>query len=76
MNQVDPGYSGHDDPRLQPREVDDPAGLMEGCDHSEACVRALGVLWYGGEVDRDSAYWMDDAARRLGCAACRVREWC
>lgn len=77
MNQIDPGYTGYDDPRLQPpEEADDPVDLMEECDHMEACVRALGLLWYGGVIiDRDSMFWMDDAARRLECARCKVRGW-
>jgi len=42
----------------------------------EACVRALGLLWYGGVIiDRESPFWMDDAARRLECARCKVRGW-
>lgn len=54
-----------------------PAEAMGACAHCEACLRVLGMLAYAGEVNRDVAYWEDDAARILGCGedgACDLWE--
>ena len=46
-----------------------PADSLDGCVHGSACVRALGLLLYGGEVDTN----MVECAKTLGCAMCD--EW-
>lgn len=46
---------------------------FEACTHQGACVRALGLLLYGGEVNTDAFGWMDECAAALGCDECE--EW-
>ena len=73
-----PGYYP-DNPRSSPPTPDEqaamfaeptPADSLDECAHGSACVRALGLLMYGGEVNTDAFGWMDDCAAALGCADC------
>jgi len=49
------------------------AEWMDECVHCSACLRVLGMLAFGGEVDTNRMCWQDDCARILGCADCT--EW-
>lgn len=46
---------------------------FEACTHQGACVRALGRLLWGCEVNTDAFGWMDECAARLRCDECE--EW-
>jgi len=51
-----------------------PAELMDDCAHCAACLRLLGYLVYGGEIDTGRIGWADDAARILECSECDCWE--
>lgn len=70
---ADPGYSGYDDPRLQPPDEPEmqPADWMGDCTHAAACrmqwERRFGELMDG--------FTDDMLARDLGCGeACECWE--
>ena len=67
----DVGYSGYDDPRLQPPEIPDPAPAerFEWCIHGCACAetaKAFGAKFRRGDNE--------GAASVLMCADCTLWE--